>query len=259
MSFETILLDVANGVATLTMNRPKSLNALNKQLIDDMTAALDQIEADDDIRCLLITGAGRGFCSGADLSDPTGSGGDLGDALDNMYNPFGRRLRELTVPIVAAVNGPCAGAGMSIALAADIIIAGKTASFLQAFANIGLVPDVGATHYLPRLVGGSRAAGMMLLGEKLPADKAQEWGLVWDVVEDNRLLEAAEEVAKKLGNGPTVGLNLIRDLLAASETNNFEQQLEKEARSQSTAGATEDFKEGVKAFLEKRPAQFTGR
>lgn len=259
MGFETILFDVAEGVATLTMNRPKSLNALNKQLIDDMTAALDRIEADDDIRCLLITGAGRGFCSGADLSDPTGSGGDLGDALDNMYNPFGRRLRELTVPIVAAVNGPCAGAGMSIALAADIIIAGKSASFLQAFANIGLVPDVGATYYLPRLVGGSRAAGMMLLGEKLPAEKAQEWGLVWDVVEDNRLMEAADKIARKLGNGPTVGLNLIRGLLAASESNGFEEQLEMEARSQSTAGATDDFKEGVKAFLEKRPAQFSGQ
>ncbi|NQV21905.1 MAG: enoyl-CoA hydratase/isomerase family protein [Rhodospirillales bacterium] len=259
MSFKTVQFDVAEGGATLTMNRPETLNALNKQLIDDMTAALDQVEADDDIRCLLITGAGRGFCSGADLADPTGSGGDLGGALDNMYNPFGQRLRKLSVPIVAAVNGPCAGAGMSIALAADIIIAGKSASFLQAFANIGLVPDVGATYYLPRMIGGGRAAGMMLLGEKLPAEKAHEWGLVWEVVEDNRLIEAAEKIAKKLGKGPTVGLNLIRGLLDASESNGFEDQLHLEARSQSAAGATDDFKEGVKAFLEKRPAQFAGR
>jgi 2-(1,2-epoxy-1,2-dihydrophenyl)acetyl-CoA isomerase len=259
MSFETILFDVADGVAVLALNRPDCLNALNQQLVVDMTAALDRVEADDDIRCLLITGAGRGFCSGADLADPSGSGGDLGEKLDNMYNPFGQRLRNLSVPIVAAVNGPCAGAGMSIAMAADIIIAGKSASFLQAFANIGLVPDVGATYYLPRLMGGGRAAGMMLLGEKLPADKALEWGLVWDVVEDNRLMEAAEKIAKKLGNGPTVSLNLIRRLLDASEGNDFGAQLEMEARSQSTAGKTEDFREGVKAFLEKRPAQFAGR
>jgi 2-(1,2-epoxy-1,2-dihydrophenyl)acetyl-CoA isomerase len=259
MSYETILLAVTDGVATLTMNRPDTLNALNKQLVEDMTAALDKTEADDDIRCLLITGAGRGFCSGADLADPSGSGGDLGDMLDEMYNPFGERLRNLKVPIVAAVNGPCAGAGMSIALAADIIVAGKSATFLQAFCNIGLVPDVGATYHLPRKIGGARAAAMMLLGEKLPAEKAQEWGLVWEVVEDNRLLEAAEEIAKKLGNGPTVGLNLIRGLLAASEGNDFSAQLGIEARAQSAAGATDDFKEGVKAFLEKRPAAFTGR
>jgi 2-(1,2-epoxy-1,2-dihydrophenyl)acetyl-CoA isomerase len=258
MSFETILLDVADGVATLTMNRPETLNALNRQLVDDMTAALDQVEADDDIRCLLITGAGRGFCSGADLADPSGSGGDLGEMLDEFYNPFGQRLRDLKVPIVAAVNGPCAGAGMSIAMAADIIIAGKSASFLQAFANIGLVPDVGATYYLPRMIGGSRAAGMMLLGEKLPAEKAYEWGLVWEVVEDNRLMEAAEKIATKLGKGPTVGLNQIRGLLDASEGNSFGGQLDLEARAQSTAGATNDFREGVKAFLQKRPAEFSG-
>jgi 2-(1,2-epoxy-1,2-dihydrophenyl)acetyl-CoA isomerase len=258
MSFETVLLDVTDSVATLTMNRPKNLNALNQQLVEDMTAALDIVEADDNIRCVLITGAGRGFCSGADLADPTGSGGDLGDKLDEFYNPFGQRLRELKVPIVAAVNGPCAGAGMSIALAADIIVAGKSAIFLQAFTNIGVVPDVGATYYLPRLVGGSRAAGMMLLGEQLPAEKAHEWGLVWEVVEDNRLMEAAEKVAKKLGNGPTIGLNLIRGLLAASEGNSFDEQLDAEARAQSAAGATNDFREGVKAFLQKRPAEFSG-
>jgi len=264
MAFETILLDVADGVALVTLNRPEKLNAFNEQLNTDLKAAIKQVAGDAAIRCLMFTGAGRGFCAGADLSmramTLTDDGAlDLGHSLRKNYHPMMLALAELEKPIVAAVNGPCAGAGMSLAIAADIVIAGKSASFLQAFCNIGLVPDAGSTWFLPRQIGRARAAGMALLGEKLPAETAAEWGLIWKCVDDDKLMAEAGAVARKLAAGPTKGLSLIRRALRQSWDNDFAQQLELEADLQRVAGRTSDFAEGVTAFMQKRPARFQGK
>ena len=263
MSFETITLAIADQVATLTLNRPDRLNAFTNKMHEELRAALEQIRASGAARCLVITGAGRGFCAGADLSDrqPSNDGGapDLGVSLEKNYNPLILSLRALEMPLVAAVNGPCAGAGMSLALACDIVIAAKSASFLQAFCNIGLVPDAGSTYFLPRLAGRARAAGMALLGEKISAETALEWGLIWKVVDDAALMAEAGAVAKKLAGGPTKGLGLIHQALDKSWSNDLATQLDVERDAQRLAGRTQDFAEGVAAFLQKRPARFQGR
>lgn len=262
MAYKTLLVEKRERIATVTLNRPDRLNALNGELMTELLAALNEIEADGASRCLLLTGAGRGFCSGADLADGgiTQSDGppDLGVALHQFYHPVIRKLAHFRMPIVCAVNGPAAGAGMSLALTGDVVIAAKSATFLQAFGKLGLVPDAGSTYFLPRLVGTARALGLAMLAEKLPAETAAEWGLIWQCVDDDRLAAVAGEIAAKLAAGPTVGLSLIRDVVRRSWDNSLDGQLELEREAQRTAGRTRDFVEGVSAFLQKRPARFTG-
>lgn len=263
MAWKTLLVDRRDGIATITLNRPERLNALSNELMSELAAALDEIDADDAIRCLLLTGAGRGFCSGADLAsgDLNKDGGmpDLGNALHERYHPVIRRLAAYRMPVVCAVNGPAAGAGMSLALTGDIVIAAKSATFLQAFANIGLVPDAGSTYFLPRLAGSARAMGMAMLGEPLPAETAADWGLIWKCVADAELMAEAQKVAAKFASGPTVGLGLIRRIMRQSHDNTLDSQLEVEREAQRLAGRSRDFVEGVMAFLQKRPAKFTGK
>ena len=258
MAWETILFSVADGVATLTLNRPDKLNALNDQLHVDMADALGQVETDPAIRALIITGAGRGFCSGADLSDRLGRQGGTNDALDRHYHPRLRRLRNLKKPVVAAVNGPAAGAGMSLALACDIVIAAQSATFLQAFARIALVPDAGSTFFLPRLIGTARAKGLTLLAQPLGAAQAEAWGLIWKAVPDDQLMAEATSLAQRLAQGPTFALGLTKTAIDASLQNDLDTQLALERDFQREASESQDFREGVTAFLEKRPARFKG-
>ncbi len=259
MAWQTILFSVAEGVATLTLNRPDKLNAFNDQLHADIADALGQVESDPAIRALVITGAGRGFCSGADLSQRIGNQGGTNDALDRQYHPRLRRLRALKKPVVAAVNGPAAGAGMSLALSCDIVIAAESATFIQAFTRIGLVPDAGSTFFLPRLIGTARAKGLTMLAEPLTAAQAEAWGLIWKAVPDAELMPQTMALAKKLAQGPTVALGLTKTAIDASLGNDLDTQLALERDSQHQASQSHDFREGVTAFLEKRPAKFTGK
>lgn len=260
--YETLLLSIDNGLAILTLNRPETLNALNSQLKKDLLQALRQVgKKDNGIRCLLITGAGRAFCSGADLAESMESNScpDAGADLMETYHPIMLELAELKIPVVSAVNGVAAGAGMSIAIGADIVIAADTAYFLQTFINIGLVPDAGSTFMLPRLIGQARARAMMMLGEKIPAPQAEEWGMIYKTVPENELMATAKQLAEKLANGPTQALSSIRKLLVASDNNSFSEQLHAEAMAQRTASRSDDCLEGISAFLQKRSANFTGR
>ena len=262
MTATTVLYQAEAGVATLTLNRPESLNALTGAMHGELRAAIDRAAGDSDVRCLVITGAGRGFCSGADLVDTTGvSGGvpDLGRTLETHYNPLIRKLRDLPKPIIAAVNGVAAGAGANIALACDLVLAARSSLFIQAFGKIGLIPDAGGTWLLPRHVGRARAAGLALLGDKLPAEQAEAWGLIWKVIDDDKLLDEATKLARHLATQPTRALGLIKQALGAAETNTLDAQLDLERDLQTVAGRTDDFREGVAAFREKRPPRFTGR
>lgn len=269
MSFERIKLEVTeNKVAILTFNHPEALNAMGIQMLREIKTALKQIAAMK-CRCLLLTGEGRAFCSGANLSDraadafkePMPEGvvpePDSGDALENIYHPILLTIKELDMPVVSAVNGVAAGVGTSFAMIADIVVAAKSSYFLQAFARIGLVPDGGSTFMLPRLVGFGRAMELAMLAEKLPAETAQEWGLVNRVVEDDKILAEGLAMAERLANGPK-SLTLIRKAMWASMNNSFEQQIHMERLLQKEAGRTKDNREGVTAFLEKRAANFTG-
>ncbi|MGI9325981.1 MAG: enoyl-CoA hydratase/isomerase [Pseudomonadales bacterium] len=258
---ERVSLEVDEGIAVLKFNHPEVLNAIGGQMLSDLTDAYYEIrDPANGARCLLITGEGRAFCAGANLQDE-GRGqrkGGAGDGLRSGYHPLLVGLRDLDIPIVTAVNGAAAGVGMSFAALGDIVCAAEQAYFLQAFAKIGLIPDGGATFMLPRLVGWGRAMELSLLAERLPAKKAQEWGLVNRVYADNdALMDGALELARRLANGPK-SLGLIRRAYWNTWHNSFEQQLELEAQLQNQAGATQDFKEGVQAFLEKRDAQFKG-
>ncbi|PZU50606.1 MAG: 2-(1,2-epoxy-1,2-dihydrophenyl)acetyl-CoA isomerase [Sphingomonas sp.] len=267
MAYEHIIWSEADGVATLTINRPDRLNSLNTDVIREMIDAVDQIrDGLSTARCLVLTGAGRGFSSGADLAPGTAGGGpssggpiDAGKVLETHFNVLLERLFALPVPVVTAVNGPAAGAGCSYALAGDIIVASKSAYFLQAFVNIGLVPDVGSTWLLPRMIGRARAARMMMLGERIPAELAYEWGLVSEVVDDPDLAARTAEIAKKLASGPTKALTLIRTGMRDCMDKSLTEGLMVERRNQMLAGRSADFAEGVMAFLQKRPAQFTGK
>ncbi|MDA5193560.1 enoyl-CoA hydratase-related protein [Govanella unica] len=265
MSSDSILFDITDGVAVLTFNRPAALNAMTNEMAVAFRACLDPLlSGETPARALVLTGAGRGFCAGADLvssinpADFTATS-DAGLVLENHYNGIIKIIRALPMPVIAAVNGPAAGVGMSLAMAADILVAARSASFLQAFVNIGLVPDGGSSWFLPRIIGRNRAARMMMLGEKISAEDAFDWGLVSKLVDDDKLMDESLAMARKLATGPTRAINLIRHLLDASEGHSLTEQLDLERQHQCTAGRYEDFREGVAAFLAKRKPDFSGK
>lgn len=263
MSFQYIDFRAGGPVALLTLNRPERMNAFCRPMLREIGEALDAVAADETCRALVVTGAPPAFCAGQDLGEPVLSEGDIAtevrDSLDRFYHPVLTRLHGLAVPIVAAVNGVAAGAGANFALNCDIVLAGASASFIQAFARIGLMPDCGGTWLLPRLVGPARARALMLLAEPLDAAAAVDWGLAYQVVEDEALLRAAEELAGRLAQGPTAAYGLIKQALDASGANGLERQLDLERDLQAKAAATADFAEGVAAFMAKRPPVFKGR
>jgi 2-(1,2-epoxy-1,2-dihydrophenyl)acetyl-CoA isomerase len=259
MTFENIRLEHSPAaVATLTLNRPDTLNALNGALIEEARAALASLP-DSGARCLLITGEGRAFSSGADLATGGGLPEDVGAALDSHLNPLIEDVFALPMPVVAAVRGPCAGAGCSLALAADIVIAARSAYFLQAFINIGLVPDAGATWLLPRLAGRARAMEMMMLGERIPAEQAAAWGMISRLVEEEELESEAVALATRLAQGPTAAYALLRKLACDAGQAPLSDALAAERCAQTIAGHTDDFKAGVMAFLQKRQPKFDGK
>lgn len=267
MSYDHILFEEDGGIATLTINRPAQLNALHVGVIAEMIDAVDRVRDDGTARVLVLTGAGRAFCSGADLAGGGAGGGgrrrsgppDAGAVLESHFNPLLERLFALPVPFITAVNGPAAGAGCSYALAGDIVIAAQSAYFLQAFVNIGLVPDVGSTWLLPRLAGRARAQAMMMLGERVGAEQALDWGLCYKVVPDADLAATTRATAEKLAAGPTRAYALIRQGIRDCLDRPLSEGLMVERRNQLAAGRTADFAEGVAAFLQKRPARFSGR
>ena len=261
VSSQPILFDrLENGVLTLTLNRPERLNALDGALIEALSAGIKRAGRDPECRAVLITGAGRGFCAGADLANrafaPGDARPDLGQALEKGLNPIIRGIRNLPKPVVCAVNGPAAGAGANIALACDIVLAAKSAKFLQAFARIGLIPDAGGTFILPRLVGDARARALMMLAEPIGAEEAEAVGMIYHAVDDEDLMGEARTVAERLAAGPTHALGLMKRALAASPTNSFDAQLDLERDLQREAGGGDEYVEGVRAFLDKRPTDF---
>jgi 2-(1,2-epoxy-1,2-dihydrophenyl)acetyl-CoA isomerase len=264
MQFKHVTLDFDGPVAILKLDHPEVMNAVSMDMLGGLGEALDVIDdRRGEVRCLVMTGAGRAFCAGANLqgrdNQKPGSRSNAGVTLETGYHPFLRRLRNLHCPIVTSVNGAAAGAGMSFALMGDMILCARSAYFLQAFRRIGLVPDCGSTWLLPRLVGRARSVELSLMGERLPAEKALEWGLVNRVYDDAALMDETMKLARELADGPTIALSLIRRLYWESSDNSFEDQLDLEQQMQRRAGAAEDFKEGVTAFLEKRPAKFKGK
>lgn len=260
---ETVLSVLAGGVLTLTLNRPDRLNAFTEEMHGALRAGIRRAQDDADVRAVLLTGAGRGFCAGQDLGDRDprkgGPAPDLGQTLDSFYNPTLRLIRSLEKPVVCAVNGVAAGAGANIALGCDIVLAAKSARFIQAFAKIGLIPDAGGTWHLARILGEPRAKALALTAEPLPAEKAADWGLIWKAVDDADLMDQAQALAARLAAGPTLGLGLTKRLIQEAAANTLDQQLDAERDAQRQAGRSADYAEGVTAFLEKRPARFTGR
>ncbi|HVY04491.1 MAG TPA: 2-(1,2-epoxy-1,2-dihydrophenyl)acetyl-CoA isomerase PaaG [Burkholderiales bacterium] len=263
MKFNAILLDIASGIATITLNRPDKLNAFTAEMHAELKVAMQAIQSDPSVRVLMITGSGRGFCAGQDLSERMMGDGqqppDVGSSLDKNYNPLLKALRALPYPVVCAVNGVAAGAGCNLVLACDIVIAAKSASFIQVFSKIGLIPDAGGTYTLPRLVGTARAMGAAMLAEKVSAEQAAQWGMIWKCVDDERLAAEARELAEHLALQATKALGLTKRAIYASWNNTFEQQLDLERDLQREAAMSPDFREGVSAFKEKRPARFSGR
>lgn len=257
MNFNTIELVIAEGVASLTLNRPDKLNSFTTEMHAEVRDALAHLQADPSVRCLLLTGKGRGFCAGQDLADEVASA-DIGATVARDYNPLVLTLTTLPIPIVCAVNGTAAGAGANIALACDIVLAARSASFIQAFCKIGLVPDSGGTWTLPRVVGHARAMALTLLGDKISAEKAEAWGMIWKCVDDADLMPEALQLAKHLATQPTKGLAMTKQAIHAASTNSLSQQLDLERDLQTAAAASDDFREGVNAFLAKRAAVFKG-
>ena len=257
----TILFELKDNIARLTLNRPDKLNSFNEAMHLEVREALNQVK-EHSPRVLLITGAGRAFCAGQDLADrqtkPGENSVDLGDSIEKYYAPLVRTLRALPLPVVAGVNGVAAGAGVSLALACDLVIATKSASFIQSFAKLGLIPDSGGTFFLPRLVGTARALGLALLGERLPAEQAAAWGLIWRCVEDEAFKESIEELINTLAIAPTKGLAYMKSAINSSIGLLLDQQLDLERDYMRELGCSNDFREGVTAFLEKRAPKFTG-
>ena len=262
MTYESIQFTIANGIAVLTLNRPDRLNSFTKAMHGEVRDALDKLQADKTVRVLVLTGAGRGFCAGQDLNDravePGAPGVDLGESVEKYYAPLVTTLRTLPMPVICAVNGVAAGAGANLALACDIVLAAKSASFIEAFCKLGLIPDTGGTWVLPRLVGPARAMGLALLGDKLPAEKAEQWGLIWRCVPDEALMDEAMAMAEHFAKAPTKGLAFTKKAMLASWTNTLEQQLQMEAGMMRELGYSHDYREGVAAFMAKRPANFKG-
>jgi 2-(1,2-epoxy-1,2-dihydrophenyl)acetyl-CoA isomerase len=258
-----ILVSRNAGVLSLTLNRPDKLNAFNPEMHKLLREALEEARDEAGVRAVLLTGSGRGFCAGQDLSERNVSADaapiDLSVSLGSHYNPLVRRLRALPKPVVCAVNGVAAGAGANIALACDIVLAARSASFVQSFSKLGLVPDSGGTYFLPRLVGSARAMGLALLAERLSAEDAERWGLIWKAVDDARLMEKASAIARIFAAGPTKGYGLIKKALHASAGNSLDSQLDLERDLQREAGLSADYREGVGAFMQKRKPQYTGK
>lgn len=262
MTYESIQFTIDKGIAVLTLNRPDRLNSFTQAMHREVRDALDRIQADKSVRVLLLTGAGRGFCAGQDLNDravePGAAGVDLGESVEKYYAPLVMTLRTLPLPVICAVNGVAAGAGANLALACDIVLAAKSASFIEAFSKLGLIPDTGGTWALPRLVGPARAMGLAMLGERLPAEQAEQWGLIWRCVPDDALMMEAMAMAEHFAAAPTKGLAYTKKALLASSTNTLEQQLALEASMMRELGYSHDYREGVAAFIEKRQPQFKG-
>ena len=263
MSYQTILFESAAGVGRITLNRPERLNAFTSQMHAELREALAQVRGDSQLRVLVLGGAGRAFCAGQDLSERAvergGAPVDLGESLERYYNPLVLSLRSLPLPVIAAVGGVAAGAGANLAFACDLVIAARSATFIQSFAKIGLLPDCGGTWMLPRLVGQTRALGLTLLGEKLSADEAAAWGLIWRCVEDPEFSGVVDELAGRLAQAPTRALARTKQAIYASSMRSLAEQLDAERDVQRELGQSTDFAEGVAAFLEKRVPRFVGR
>ena len=263
MNYETLLVDAADGVTRITFNRPDKLNALSAKLLAELRQALESAAADAACRCVLLTGAGRGFSAGADLTDtnikPTPGTFDFGAVLETGYHPILRLMRTMAKPIVAAINGTAAGAGCNIALAADIVVAARSAKLIQAFVRIGLVPDAGGTWTIPRLIGRARAMRWMMSGEAIDAETAERWGLIAAVYDDAVFASEAQALAQRMAKQPTRALAAIKRLVDASVAGEMDAQMAKEAKAQTDVGNSRDTIEGIMAFIQKRDARFTGQ